>query len=258
MEKLHSVTRPVWATGWKDAVVLFLSLACSVSATTFFSQSIKKLLAPIIVHDSLEQATPWIVDIILTLASLAFGGLVFWYYRWRKTKSYPETYVYVFKRDFDKTNLVGSFELTCDKYRGAIYAEGAAYDWRGSAPDPATRTIWESMHVGAAEVRENRSTCYIVFKFREEFQARRPYTHGLLSFTEQKGEKGIVNFGTVYRGHIHAIEPPDSAAQSPIGGLHFYAYAYAERINTTLSETDMENLLRDKGAALLARRDHHQ
>jgi hypothetical protein len=259
MDKVHEATRPGWAVRKIEPLgILLFALFFSSAASTFFSGWIKARIAPHLEsRDISEQSATYIADGGITLALTGIGWVLLPIYKLVKTRRYPGTYVYVFEKidrvqdklgniKEQKVYVVGGLVLRCLE-NGGISAEGHAYDWRASAPDISTKMRWRSQNVGTTE-ESGRATCYIIYEVDQLDRDKRPYHSGLLSFEKQSKEKGIIPpHQTVYRGHIHAIDPPN-------GTVPFYAYAYAERIGREMSEPEIMNRLRDYGEALIIRR----
>lgn len=263
MDKVHSATRPAWALHWGERLLsLGLAIGLSAGTTTLLSGWAKRELAPHIVsHEISDGTASFIVDCVVILILTLIGAFIIPVYKKIKTRRYPGTYLYAFQRTDEikdkfgetrkiTTQVVGGLTLRMLE-NGGVSAEGAAYDWRDGGPSLPTKMRWTSQHVGATE-EGDKAVCFIFYDVDRRDAAKRPYQHGLLFFQKQPKEEGVVPpHDTVYRGHIHAVDPPN-------GTMPFYAYAYAERIGKELSETDIISRLRTYGETLIRRGEEQQ
>lgn len=259
MERAHKATRPVWALHSADVIVnLGVAIFFSAAATTLFTVWIRAKLAPQVASWKISDTEAALVlDVITTTLLALFGACMIPIYKKITTRHYPGTYVYCFEqiqsvldsegKPSEKVvfTVVGCFvlEVLAD---GGLSAKGNAWEWNDGLQFNELQIGWKSKHVGTTKANTNSTTCFIIFEVNDEDKYKRPYTQGLIDFEMRPRAKGIVAEQTVYRGHIHGIDPKN-------GTIPFYAYAYAERIGKVLGDTEIMDALRDHGVGLIRR-----
>lgn len=245
MKDLHSATRPFWAIDWKAVLCFLLTVLLCTAGTRWVTHLL--VLNRWVSKGILSQSSAdFLEDVTVTLIVILLSWVAYVVYRKVRTRSYPGTYAYCFKRKTNggDVNVVGYFYLRC-LLNGEMIAEGASFDWIDNALQSGSKVGWDSENVGASEARQT-VICHILYKVKEGDQPKRPYVHGLLQFRLKKQEKGVITNNDVYHGHMQATDPPSS--------VHIYEKAYGERIaRGEIEEPRVKELLEDNAFKMIKR-----
>jgi hypothetical protein len=240
MEKIHTVTRPLWALDWLESWLgLFLAIALGTGATQLIKSYGHDILSRLLVHEKQlsSEAETLISDVVITITLFLLGHVFLVVYKRVKTRRYPGSYLYCFERRTELQEaqyVLGYFSLRCLP-NGCMVASGASYDWKVGQLSQQVR--WESEHVGATEER-GATKCYILYDVDDRDVFKRPYKHGMLIFTNLRSEE------SVYRGYMQAVDPPTTS-------VAVYSRAYAKRFGKEKGESKLKAELLRTGGELI-------